>query len=239
MLSPSYASAAPKHIFCDSGIGGGGSVPAAAWWLAVSGKWEERRHKNDSKTPKVGWVRDDTLGRKVKVDEKENKKLQLKTIARHFLVVQWLGIFLAMQGIPVWFLGQEDPTSCRATNPCTATTEAQAPRACALQKEKPLQREACTLQLEKVRVQQQIPSAAKNKYTNWLFFLIQNAVASMKFLPCVYPQSPPLSHFIRLDWQNPILVKFSALWLCSSAQLDMTRKDTQLWVNMPHCQMGS
>lgn len=61
----------------------------------------------------------------------------------------------------------------------------------------------------------------------------------MKFLPCVYPQSPPLSHFIILDWQNPILVKFRALWLCSSAQLNMTGKGTQLWMNMPHCQTGS
>jgi len=71
--------------------------------------------------------------------EKENKKLQHKTIARPFLVVRRLGIHFAMQGTPVWFLGQEDPTCGTATNPGTATTEAQAPRACALQKEKPLQ----------------------------------------------------------------------------------------------------
>lgn len=50
----------------------------------------------------------------------------------------------------------------------------------------------------------------------------------MKFLPCVYTQCPPFSHFIILDWQNPILLKFSALWFCSSAQLNMTGKGTQL-----------
>ena len=84
------------------------------------------------------------------------------------LVVQWLRIHLAMQGTPVWSLVREDPTWLRATKPmhhnCWAHTlqllKPACPTACALQQETPPQWAACTLQLEKARMQQQRPSAA-------------------------------------------------------------------------------
>ena len=49
-------------------------------------------------------------------------------------------------------------------SPHAPTTEAQLPRACAPQQEKPLEQAAHTLQLEKAHMQQQRPSATKNKY---------------------------------------------------------------------------
>ena len=63
------------------------------------------------------------------------------------LVVQWLRIHLAMQEILVQSLVREDPTCRRATKsvhqpaelPGATTTESHAPRACAPQREKPLQ----------------------------------------------------------------------------------------------------
>jgi len=57
-------------------------------------------------------------------------------------------------------------------SPCASTTDPQVPRACAPQQEKPPQWETqapqlesspCSLQLEKVQVQQQRPSTSKNK----------------------------------------------------------------------------
>ena len=60
------------------------------------------------------------------------------------LVVQWLRIRLAMQGTPVQSLVRQDPTCHGAaiepvlSSPGTATTEACAPTAHALQQEKPL-----------------------------------------------------------------------------------------------------
>ena len=60
-------------------------------------------------------------------------------------------------------------------SPCTITTEAHVPRACAPPQEKPLQWEVCpwqldsspcSLHLEKALVQQQRPMAAKNKINN-------------------------------------------------------------------------
>ena len=88
-----------------------------------------------------------------------------------------------MQGTQVQALVQEDPTCRGATKPvrhnywaCTLEPAccnywAHAPRAHARQQEKPPQWEARTLketsprvpQLEKARVQQQRPNAAKNK----------------------------------------------------------------------------
>ena len=85
-----------------------------------------------------------------------------------------------MQGTWVWFLVQEDPTYHRATkprkpqllSPYTTPTKTPAPRAHALQQKKLLQWEACApklenrpcfLQLEKAHIQQQRPSATKNK----------------------------------------------------------------------------
>ena len=103
-----------------------------------------------------------------------------------FLVVQWLRVCLPMQGTRVRALGREDPTCSGATKPmrhnywvcaleltrhnywarvpqllslCATTTEAHAPRARALQQEKPPQWEARALQWR--------PNAAKNnKYIN-------------------------------------------------------------------------
>ena len=82
------------------------------------------------------------------------------------LVAQWLRIRLPMEGTPVRSLAQEDPTCCGATkrfapqlmsqhsrarepqllSPRATTTVACAPRARALQQDKPLQWEACTRQ---------------------------------------------------------------------------------------------
>ena len=98
----------------------------------------------------------------------------LKCMTRTSLVAQWLRIHLPMQGTQVQSLVWEDPTCCGATKPMShnywartpqllkptssrarvpqllslhaATTEACAPRACALQQEKPLQWEASALQ---------------------------------------------------------------------------------------------
>ena len=66
------------------------------------------------------------------------------------------------------------PTASKSQrlSPHATTTEAHAPRACALQQEKPPQCEACapqlessphSLQLEKARMQQRRPSTAQNK----------------------------------------------------------------------------
>ena len=55
------------------------------------------------------------------------------------LVAQWLRIHLPMQGTRVRALVQEDPTCRGATNPVATATEAHAPRARALQQEKPPQ----------------------------------------------------------------------------------------------------
>ena len=118
------------------------------------------------------------------------QRVTSKGVTGTSLVAQWLRIRLPMQGTRVWALVREDPTCRGATkpvrhnywactlepashnywSPCATTTEARAPRACALQQEKPQQWEACapqqssphSLQLEKARVQQQRPNAAKN-----------------------------------------------------------------------------
>ena len=87
---------------------------------------------------------------------------------RTFLVVQWLRIHLAMQGILVPFLVQEDPTCRGATEPAlwsprATTPEAQAPRASAPQQEKPWQWVVRALQPEKALAQHWRPSIAKNK----------------------------------------------------------------------------
>ena len=105
------------------------------------------------------------------------------------LVAQWLRIHLPMQGTWVWALVREDPTCCRATKPvcnnywaCVLEPMSHnywahvlqllkpAPRARALQQEKPPQWEAhtpqqsspCSPQLEKACAQQRRPNAAKN-----------------------------------------------------------------------------
>ena len=70
-------------------------------------------------------------------------KLRIKWVGTS-LVAQWSGIRLPMQGTRVRSLVQEDPTCHGATkpqllSPHAATTEARAPRARALQQEKPLQ----------------------------------------------------------------------------------------------------
>ena len=59
----------------------------------------------------------------------------------------------------LYFLGAREP---KALSPHAAATEVHAPRACALQQEKPAQWEARSLQLEKAYTQQQTPNAAEN-----------------------------------------------------------------------------
>ena len=95
------------------------------------------------------------------------------------LMAQWLRIRLPMQGTHVWALVQEDPTCRRAAKPvhlnywaCALEPAshnywAHAPRAHALQQEKPLQWEACSPQLQKAHVQQQRPNTAKKKKKGW------------------------------------------------------------------------
>ena len=70
------------------------------------------------------------------------------------LVVQWLRVCFAVQGTQVQSLVWEDHTAMEQLTPCATTTEARAPKACAPQQEKPPQREAHALQLEKACVEQ-------------------------------------------------------------------------------------
>lgn len=93
------------------------------------------------------------------------------------LAVQWIKICLPMQGTRVGSLVREDSTCQGATKPRATTTEPECctcwsldTRVCAPQWEKPLQWEACTLQLEsslcslqlgKARAQQQRPATVK------------------------------------------------------------------------------
>ena len=77
-----------------------------------------------------------------------------------------------MQGTRVPSLVWEEPTSHRATKPVCHTTEAQTPRAGALQPEKPLEREAqalqrghpCSPQPEKAPAQHEDPEQSKIKW---------------------------------------------------------------------------
>ena len=64
------------------------------------------------------------------------------------LVVEWMGVHLSMQGTQVWSLAQKDPPATQQLSSCAATTGPAsgsywgwAPRAHALQQEKPLQRD--------------------------------------------------------------------------------------------------
>ena len=86
------------------------------------------------------------------------------------LGVQWIGIcLLPVEGKQVRPLVWEDSTCRRASKTlepplpslCAATTEAHAPRLCALKQEKPPQREACTLQLERTHTKQLIQGSQK------------------------------------------------------------------------------
>ena len=108
-------------------------------------------------------------------NEKASLKLNIqKTKIRPFLVDQWMGVSRPMQGTWVWYLVLEDPTSLGATKPLCHGCWAHAPRASALQQEKPPQWEICawqletsshSLQLEKSLMQQRRPSATR-KYIN-------------------------------------------------------------------------
>ena len=49
--------------------------------------------------------------------------LHVKWITRASLVVQWLRIYLAMQGTQIGSLVREDPTYHGQLTPCTTTTE--------------------------------------------------------------------------------------------------------------------
>ena len=97
------------------------------------------------------------------------RSLCLKSKPRTSLVVRWLRIHLLMQRTQVRFLGPEDPTCCKATWPVHQNYWT-----CALQQEKPLQWENCTLtksslrspQPEKAGTQQQTPSPDISKLTN-------------------------------------------------------------------------
>ena len=78
---------------------------------------------------------------------------EINNQSRTSLLVQWLRICLPVQGTRVPSLVRDH----------RATSEAHMPRAQAPQQEKPLQWEAHTPQLEKVRAQHQRPSTAKVK----------------------------------------------------------------------------
>ena len=56
-----------------------------------------------------------------------------EVIGRTPLVVQWLRIYLPMQGTCVRSLVQEDSTFCSAVKPVCHNYRASTPRACALQ----------------------------------------------------------------------------------------------------------
>ena len=119
----------------------------------------------------------------VKILVKEQcKRFTIKITHRASLVVQWLRIYLPMQGTRVRALFWEDPTCHGATKPachnywaCAVEPTSHScwaympqllkpvPRARALQQEKPRQWEACMPQLEKAHEQQRRLNAAKNK----------------------------------------------------------------------------
>ena len=95
-----------------------------------------------------------------------------KSNTRTSLVVQWLKIHLPIQGTGVWSLIWEDSTGCRQLSPCATTAKPMYPRICVLQQEMPRKWEAHAAQLEsslsspqseKSHVQQQRPSATKDK----------------------------------------------------------------------------
>ena len=82
---------------------------------------------------------------------------------------QWLTIRLPIQGTRIWSLVGEDPSAVGQLSQCVTATEANAPRAHALQQEKPPQWEAqatqlennpCSLHLEKAHTQHWSPSMA-------------------------------------------------------------------------------
>ena len=105
------------------------------------------------------------LGQMV-VMERESHTLLKLSQSMTSVVVQWLRIFLPMQGTPVRSLVQEDFTGWGPTKPQATTTEP----VCALRQEKLPQEEAQTLQLEsnphsprleRALMQQLWPNAAK------------------------------------------------------------------------------
>ena len=104
-------------------------------------------------------------------------KCNIKIYVRASPVAQWLRIRLPMQGTWVRALAREDPT-CRGTaepvrhnywsprtwSPCSATREATAMRSPLTAKKSGPH----SPQLEKARVQQRKPNAAKNKLIKWI-----------------------------------------------------------------------
>ena len=83
-------------------------------------------------------------------------KVSQKTPTRALLVVQWLRIYLEMQGTPVQSLVQEDPTCCGTTKPKGHHYWAHAP-----QQEKPLQWEARTSSLENSPCHHPLPATTR------------------------------------------------------------------------------
>ena len=69
-----------------------------------------------------------------------------KIIMESTLVVQWLSIFLPVQGTWAWSLVQEDSTCHGTTKPVHPNYSAWAPRTHALQQEKPPQEETHAMQ---------------------------------------------------------------------------------------------
>ena len=113
----------------------------------------------------------------VQTDEASSHYIHLpgqKTTSAASLVVQWLRIHFAVQGMPVPTLVREDPTCLGATkpmsrnywSPCAIEPALHKRSHCNEKSEDHNSRAVPTLQPDKAHVQQRRPSAVKNKYMN-------------------------------------------------------------------------
>ena len=115
-------------------------------WLVVFALYDEKNLAMWIPGGKI-FTEKGTASTKIQRGKKEKKERKnLKWGCWASLVAQWLRIHLPMQGTRVPSLVREDPHAAEQLSPWATTTEARAPRACALQQEKPLQWEAHTLQ---------------------------------------------------------------------------------------------
>ena len=142
-------------------------------WTCLQGRKRDTDIENKRMDTKAGWGGGERWGMNWEIGIGIYTLICIKQITRASLVAQWLRIRLPMQGTRVQALVQEDPTCRRATKPMchnywacalepmshnywacepqlmrprATITEACAPKAHALQQEKPPQWEARALQ---------------------------------------------------------------------------------------------
>ena len=121
----------------------------------------------------------------VQTDEASSHYIHLpgqKTPSAASLVVQWLRIHFAVQGMPGPTLVREDPTCLGATkpmsrnywSPCALEPTLHKRSHCNEKSEDHNSRAVPTLQPDKAHVQQWRPSAVKNKYINIKIFFLKD-----------------------------------------------------------------